>query len=576
MVFGSLPISTATAQDSGIGLLKQMIAIAADNGGVGRTEALTALKQRIDALPKPARGDRKQARQANDKGLAAYKAGQYELAKEYFLLASRSDPADAEIAGNLAMAYLDLGDMKKVIETQTAALMLAPGRSASWVILARYYAQQDQQREAIACYALTFHFSQNQNKTREFLQKLATNNPDQPKVQQAAHQALQLSLIQGNSETVGAGPVQDSLDVPLPPAPTVSISQPSLPTQTILYEGDNENPSKEEAAPEAPLCKKLEGYTFEDLTEKFRHLDGAEVTQNPEKTILTVKVIKEGIEFLSVFTYRPNHCNDFQLNRKTLYWGPNEYPSEQEAAPEAPLCKKLRGFTFEALIEKFRSVNGAEFSQNPEKTTLIAKQINKGVVLVDYFSQDPVQCNEFQSKRKQKPNDVYMTDEEKFYTQNPEFLYRKFLVRDLFKNFIDANQYAQLTNTSKENLQNVIMNVISVSNARLFQFMTIREKHETWSMDDVLIDSGFGAQGDLNQNQRNQLFNDKFVFGGKLEPTLLKYIFDSKITIKRLFEDEDKIMGKIDVCMTEQKDLPPSQRQKDPKEYCLISIERNR
>lgn len=106
--------------------------------------------------------------------------------------------------------------------------------------------------------------------------------------------------------------------------------------------------------------------------------------------------------------------------------------------------------------------------------------------------------------------------------------------------------------------------------------MTIREKHETWSMDDVLIDSGFGAQGDLNQNQRNQLFNDKFVFGGKLEPTLLKYIFDSKITIKRLFEDEDKIMGKIDVCMTEQKDLPPSQRQKDPKEYCLISIERNR
>lgn len=685
----------------------------------------------------------------------------------------------------------------------------------------------------------------------------------------------------------------------------------------ILYEGDNENPSEEEAAPEAPLCKKLEGYTFEDLTEKFRHLDGAEVTQNPEKTILTVKVVEEGIEFLSIFTYRPNHCNDFQLKRKTLYWGPNEYPSELEAAPEAPLCKKLRGLTFEALIEKSRSLNGVEFNQNPEKTTLIVKQFKQGVVFADYFSQDPAQCNEFQSRRKQKPNaeqvkaaekaaeeakspiqrqqedlavnaassapsrqltnvidyrkmagwsewskqekydnfiellesipndsfrrheggdsvvdayaikqlyknpiafkdinnhkyylvlsrissssgrlvwylsteneckqvltwdvrrdidhfyvwygiewlaetgriarfrknekfdpknqfrvgvqgiinnftitpseylekhiktwrnnkhesandsivqtsisfgsllwytnkhhpsviltsdnplypnnnsaqdllemeeilllsddtpegfyiifhtdefektgekfnalslgtmdnsfrvigtarDVtdyerfslpgptvrvevdpekicapqlhktianrlggikhfaenngYMTDEEKLYTQNPEFLYRKFLVRDLFSTIVGAIQYAQLTNTSKENLENVIMNLVSAQYANLFQFMKIREQHGTWSMDDVLIDSGFGAQ---------QVFNDKLVLGGKLRPTFLKYIFDSKITIKRLIEDEVKIMGKIDRCMIEQKDLPPSQRQKDPKEYCLISIEKN-
>ncbi|HHW51577.1 MAG TPA: hypothetical protein GX406_08995 [Pseudoclavibacter sp.] len=61
LVLGSLPLSTATAQDSAIGLLKQMIAIAADNGGVGRTEELNALKQQIATLPKPARGDTKKA-----------------------------------------------------------------------------------------------------------------------------------------------------------------------------------------------------------------------------------------------------------------------------------------------------------------------------------------------------------------------------------------------------------------------------------------------------------------------------------------------------------------------------------
>ena len=79
LVLGSLPLSTATAQDSAIGLLKQMIAIAADNSGVGRTEELNALKQQIAALPKPARGDTKKAQEANAKGLEAVKARQLAL-----------------------------------------------------------------------------------------------------------------------------------------------------------------------------------------------------------------------------------------------------------------------------------------------------------------------------------------------------------------------------------------------------------------------------------------------------------------------------------------------------------------
>ena len=152
LAFGSLTLSTTIAQNSAIGLLKQMIAIAADNGGVGRTEELNALKQQINALPKPARGDKQKARIANDNGLTAYKAGQNEQAKDYFLSAYQADPADAEIAGNLALVYLNLGDSKKVVETLTAALSLAPGRASSWVNLATYYALQGQQREAVACY----------------------------------------------------------------------------------------------------------------------------------------------------------------------------------------------------------------------------------------------------------------------------------------------------------------------------------------------------------------------------------------------------------------------------------------
>ena len=77
MVLSSLPFTAALAQEvTATQLLKQMIAIAADNGGLGRSGELNALKQQIAALPKPARGDTKKAQEANAKGLEAIKAGQ--------------------------------------------------------------------------------------------------------------------------------------------------------------------------------------------------------------------------------------------------------------------------------------------------------------------------------------------------------------------------------------------------------------------------------------------------------------------------------------------------------------------
>ncbi len=251
LVFGSLPLSTATAQDSAVGLLKQMIAIAADNGGIGRTEELNALKQQIAALLKPVRGDSKKAQEANAKGLEAVKAGQPELAKQQFQSAYQLDPANAEYSGNLGFAYLKTGDLKAALKAFSTALSLAPGRAASWANLAEVYALQGQQREAVACYALTFHFSQNQNKTREFLQKQAAD-ANQPKVQQAAQQALQLSVIQGNGGTVATAPAQDSLDAPLPPAAPVPSVQSNIPTTPQASTATPVTPSASPTQPMAP------------------------------------------------------------------------------------------------------------------------------------------------------------------------------------------------------------------------------------------------------------------------------------------------------------------------------------
>lgn len=232
VVFGSLLFPVAQAQDSAVGLLKQMIAIAADNGGLGRTAELNALKEQIEALPKPARGDRKTARTANDAGLAALNAGQFEQAKKHFLSAAQTDPADIEIAGNLGFAALNAGDFKQAMKALSAALALAPGRSSAWVTLAEYFAVQGQQQQAVACYALIYHFSKDQDKTRSFLQKWAAAS-ENPKVRQAMQQALQLSLISGGveeEETVADASAEDSLDAPLPPtAPAPRSLSPAAP-----------------------------------------------------------------------------------------------------------------------------------------------------------------------------------------------------------------------------------------------------------------------------------------------------------------------------------------------------------
>ncbi|MBK8751651.1 MAG: hypothetical protein IPL99_08360 [Candidatus Competibacteraceae bacterium] len=225
-----LAFAVAHAEDSAVGLLKQMIAIAADNGGVGRGEELNGLKQQIAALPKPAHGDTKKAQDANAKGLQALKAGQLEPAKQYFLTASQVDPANAEFLGNLGFIDLKTGDLKAAVKAFSAALALAPGRSASWANLAEVYALQDRQQEAVACYALTFHFTRSQDKTREFLQGQAASAPDL-KIRQAAQQALQLSLISGEKEeeTVADTSAEDSLDAPLPPTTPSSRSLPAPP-----------------------------------------------------------------------------------------------------------------------------------------------------------------------------------------------------------------------------------------------------------------------------------------------------------------------------------------------------------
>lgn len=216
-------MSSSFSAESAVSLLKQMIAIGADNGGDGKKDQIEALKQRIDALPKPAKGNVKTARAANDKGLIAFKASNWEEAKVQFLAAYRADPTDVEIATNLALAYLRSGDYKEALKPISDALALMPSRAASWATLAEYYALQDKLTEAAACYGVMYQLSTNQEKTRQALENLVagTVTNQDPRVVSAARQALQFSAIGGKAKE----PL-DSLDAPLPLAGKTRLQLP--------------------------------------------------------------------------------------------------------------------------------------------------------------------------------------------------------------------------------------------------------------------------------------------------------------------------------------------------------------
>src|SRR5688572_29359474 len=70
-----------------ITFLTQMIMLARQNGGEGQEAQLEVLKQQIETLPKPKRGDRKAARLQHDKGLEEFKKERYAQALQFFLRA---------------------------------------------------------------------------------------------------------------------------------------------------------------------------------------------------------------------------------------------------------------------------------------------------------------------------------------------------------------------------------------------------------------------------------------------------------------------------------------------------------
>lgn len=143
----------------------------------------------IDSLVKPARGNRKEARLANDDGLRMMQANRFQDAAVSFSRALVQDPADTEVLGNLSYAYLKNGQLDEALFVASYAVRISPRRGGTWNQIAAVYAKQGADWLAVRAYFVLYALSGDQVKTRDFLTRTSGEDADE-RVREAARLAL--------------------------------------------------------------------------------------------------------------------------------------------------------------------------------------------------------------------------------------------------------------------------------------------------------------------------------------------------------------------------------------------------
>jgi len=182
--------------------IQQMIAQAAANDEAG----VQTFREQLDNLRRPEAGDAVQARPLFQQGLEYLNRDQPKEALSAFRQAFITDPADAEIAGQLGLTYLRLRRTKEAERLLVYALALAPARSASWLHLGQVYGQSGDAARAAGAFANAYRFAQDRTRLAGQLRQLAATDPADA-VRAGAAQALR------------SGQSAPAADLPLPVAP---------------------------------------------------------------------------------------------------------------------------------------------------------------------------------------------------------------------------------------------------------------------------------------------------------------------------------------------------------------------
>ena len=142
------------------------------------------LKQATEQLklePRPPHGERRLARELNERGLGLWQRQRFSEAAAVFGQAAQADPSDAEIAENLGYALVRAGRTAEAEPAILTALTLAPERASAWGTLGLIYAKQGKHREGVAAVLTAYRYTRDPRRTFDVYSRLASTDDD-PKV----------------------------------------------------------------------------------------------------------------------------------------------------------------------------------------------------------------------------------------------------------------------------------------------------------------------------------------------------------------------------------------------------------
>jgi len=167
--------SGAAAADKSAGVTASMLvssAIARDDARFGQIAA------QLKMQPRPARVDRRAARDLNERGLALWQRQRFGEAAVLFAQAHQADASDAEIAENLGYSLLKSGQVSQAEAAILAALALAPERASAWGSLGLVYAKQGRHGDGVACVLTAYRYTREPKRTLDAYSRLAATDED--------------------------------------------------------------------------------------------------------------------------------------------------------------------------------------------------------------------------------------------------------------------------------------------------------------------------------------------------------------------------------------------------------------
>lgn len=161
-------------------------------------------------------GDRREARLANEQGLAQLKQGNLDGALAIFQRGATADPGDVEVQNNLAYALIQAGRDNEAVAVLTHVLSLAPDRTSAWANLAEAAAPADTET-SVSTLKLALHFSANRSRTIAVLHQTAQTS-ESPQFRTAAMKVLSSLESVPTLAAADASPVRASVPGQVRPA----------------------------------------------------------------------------------------------------------------------------------------------------------------------------------------------------------------------------------------------------------------------------------------------------------------------------------------------------------------------